>query len=91
MTLTNVAVDLGRWVSVRSLKVCRNGACSVGYGQVTTDPLLVAWVNADLRQSRTRRQIADRSQLKAPGARVDIMYESPNAQDSRVSHESVYR
>ena len=109
LTLTDIALDLGRSVSVISREVRRNGAGSVGYGPVTAhsaagarrlrpqvrkidaDPVLVARVKADLRQSRTPRQIAGRLHLEASGATVELMNASPDANGAQVSHESIYR
>lgn len=109
LTLTGIADDLGRSVSVISREVRRNGAGAAGYGPVTaqstaqarrarpqarkidSDPVLLARVKADLRQSRTPRQIAGRLHLEASDATVELMNASPDAQGAGVSHESIYR
>ena len=109
LTLTDIAFDLGRAVSVISREIRRNSAGVSGYGPVTADsraatrrrrpqvrkidadPVLAARVNADLRRSRTPRQIAGRLRLEAGDATVELMNFSPDAQGAAVSHESIYR
>ena len=58
---------------------------------VDADPVLRARVLADLRCSRTPRQIAGRLRLEAADATVVTMTHSPDAQGRTVSHEAIYR
>lgn len=58
---------------------------------IDTDPVLSARVRADLRRSRTPRQIAGRLRLEAVDASVETMNGSPNAHARTVSHEAIYR
>lgn len=58
---------------------------------IDTDPVLAARVRADLRRSRTPRQIAGRLRLEATDASVEIMVHSPDAHGKLVSHEAIYR
>lgn len=58
---------------------------------IDADPVLAARVHADLRASRTPRQVAGRLHLEASGATVDLMEGSPDADGRTVSHEAIYR
>lgn len=58
---------------------------------IDADPVLAARVRADLRRSRTPRQIAGRLRLEARDATVGTMVHSPDAQGRQVSHEAIYR
>lgn len=58
---------------------------------VDADPVLRARVLADLRYSRTPRQIAGRLRLEATDATVVTMTHSPDAGGRTVSHEAIYR
>ncbi|WP_219815535.1 hypothetical protein [Rathayibacter rathayi] len=58
---------------------------------IDVDPVLSAWVRADLKRFRTPRQIAGRVQLEATDASVDTMTHSLDAEGSTVSHEAIYR
>lgn len=58
---------------------------------VAADPVLLARVRADLRRSRTPRQIAGRLKLEACDASVELMTGSPAAGGKTVSHEAIYR
>ena len=58
---------------------------------VDADPVLRARVLADLRRSRTPRQIAGRLRLEATDATVETMTHSPDAGGRTVSHEAIYR
>lgn len=58
---------------------------------IDADPVLAARVRADLRRSRTPRQIAGRLRLEAKDASVATMVHSPDAQARIVSHEAIYR
>jgi len=111
LTLTVIAADLGRSVSVISREVRRNGPAGgvLGYGPVAAnsaaatrrarpqarkidaDPVLLVRVKADLRQSRTPRQIAGRLRLEAADSTVGRMESSLDAHGAAVSHESIYR
>jgi len=53
--------------------------------------VLKARVLADLKQSRTPRQIAGRLTLEAKDASVELMKGSTNAQGKTVSHEAIYQ
>lgn len=59
--------------------------------KVAADPVLKARVLADLRQSRTPRQIAGRLTLEAADATVELMKGSTPAQGKTVSHEAIYQ
>ena len=58
---------------------------------VGADPVLSARVRADLRRSRTPRQIAARLRLEASDASVGLMPGSLAAEGKTVSHEAIYR
>lgn len=58
---------------------------------IDVDEVLAARVRADLKRSRTPRQIAGRLRLEATDASVDTMDESPGAAGKTVSHEAIYR
>lgn len=58
---------------------------------IDADPVLAARVRADLKASRTPRQIAGRLRLEASGESVELMDGSLDAQGRRVSHEAIYR
>ena len=58
---------------------------------IDVDPVLAARVRADLKRSRTPRQIAGRLRLEAQDASVATMKHSPEAQGRTVSHEAIYR
>ena len=58
---------------------------------VDADPVLRGRVLADLRRSRTPRQIAGRLRLEATEVTVVTMTHSPDAQGRTVSHEAIYR
>lgn len=58
---------------------------------IDRDPVLAARVHADLRRSRTPRQIAGRLRLEATDSTVEVMAHSPAAQGRTVSHEAIYR
>ncbi|AFA71264.1 integrase catalytic region [Gordonia polyisoprenivorans VH2] len=58
---------------------------------IDADPVLAARVRADLRVSRTPRQIAGRLRLEATDSTVEVMQRSPDAQGRTVSHEAIYR
>lgn len=55
------------------------------------DPVLAARVLADLRRSRTPRQIAGRLRLEAEDVTVGTMIYSPDAEGRTLSHEAIYR
>lgn len=57
---------------------------------IDADEVLAERVRADLKRSRTPRQIG-RLLLEATDASVDTMDESPNAAGRTVSHEAIYR
>lgn len=59
--------------------------------KVETDAVLKARVLADLKQSRTPRQIAGRLRFEAKDASVELMKGSTNAQGKTVSHEAIYQ
>ena len=59
--------------------------------KIDTDPVLTARVRADLRRSRTPRQIAGRLRLEATDATVEPMAHSTDADGRTVSHEAIYR
>ena len=59
--------------------------------KIDTDPVLSGRVRADLKASRTPRQIAGRLRLEAGGDTVETMDHSPDAQGRTVSHEAIYR
>ena len=59
--------------------------------KIDTDPVLAARVRADLRRSRTPRQIAGRLRLEASDGSVTPVKDSPPAAGSTVSHEALYR
>jgi len=58
---------------------------------VAADPVLRARVLADLKRSRTPRQIAGRLRLEADDDTVGLMNGSMPAQGRTVSHEGIYR
>lgn len=58
---------------------------------IDTDPVLRRRVRADLKRSRTPRQIAGRLRLEASDASVTTMPHSPAAQGRTISHEAIYR
>ncbi|WP_068213790.1 IS30 family transposase, partial [Rathayibacter tanaceti] len=58
---------------------------------IDADSVLSARVRADLKRSRTPRQIAGRLRLEAADASVDTMTHSPDAAGRTVSHEAIYR
>lgn len=58
---------------------------------VDADPALRARVLADLKHSRTPRQIAGRLRLEAVDDTVELMEGSTPAQGATVSHEAIYR
>lgn len=60
-------------------------------GKVGSDPVLRARVLADLRRSRTPRQIAGRLHLEARDDTVEVMEGSPDARGLVVSHEAIYQ
>lgn len=59
--------------------------------KIDGNPVLEARVRADLKRSRTPRQIAGRLQLEASEPSVETMTKSPDAEGATVSHEAVYR
>ncbi|CCI51465.1 IS30 family transposase [Nostocoides jenkinsii] len=59
--------------------------------KVAADPLLGQRVLADLRQSRTPRQIAGRLKLEAEDATVEVMKGSLPAGGLLASHEAIYQ
>lgn len=59
--------------------------------KVATDPVLKARVLADLKQSRTPRQIAGRLTLEAREDTVDLMKGSTPAEGKTASHEAIYQ
>lgn len=59
--------------------------------KIDTDPVLTARVRADLRRSRTPRQIAGRLRLEARDTTVEPMAHSTDADGRTVSHEAIYR
>lgn len=58
---------------------------------IDADQILKTRVLADLKRSRTPRQIAGRLRLEAADASVDLMEGSAPADGATVSHESIYR
>nr|WP_245862572.1 IS30 family transposase [Sanguibacter antarcticus] len=60
-------------------------------GKVARDPVLRARVLADLKRSRTPRQIAGRLLLEAVGPTVATVSHSPAAGGAPASHEAIYR
>lgn len=59
--------------------------------KVATDPVLRARVLADLKRSRTPRQIAGRLTLEAQDDTVELMKGSTPAQGKSASHEAIYQ
>lgn len=59
--------------------------------KLDADPVLAARVRADLKRSRTPRQIAGRLRLEATDATVEPVKDSPPAAGATVSHEALYR
>lgn len=59
--------------------------------KVATDPVLRARVLADLKRSRTPRQIAGRLTLEAQDDTVGLMKGSTPAQGKTASHEAIYQ
>ena len=59
--------------------------------KIDSDPVLAARVRADLRRSRTPRQIAGRLRLEARDPTVEPMSQATDAGGRTVSHEAVYR
>lgn len=59
--------------------------------KIDSDPVLAARVRADLRRSRTPRQIAGRLRLEACDTTVEAMTHSTDADGRTVSHEAIYR
>ena len=58
---------------------------------VDADPVLGARVRADLRRSRTPRQVARRLRLEASDASVGLMPGSLPADGKTISHEAIYQ
>lgn len=58
---------------------------------IDADPILEQRIKADLRRSRTPRQIAGRLQLESADSSVERMDGSPQAHGKTVSHEGIYR
>jgi IS30 family transposase len=58
---------------------------------IDADPVLQTRVRADLKRSRTPRQIAGRLRREADDATVGVMNHSPDADGRTVSHEAIYR
>ena len=59
--------------------------------RIDADPVLSVRVRADLRASRTPRQIAGRLRLEARDPTVGPVNEGPSAAGGTVSHEAIYR
>lgn len=59
--------------------------------KIAADEVLLVRVRADLRRSRTPRQIAGRLRREATDATVKTMRNSPAAEGRTVSHEAIYR
>lgn len=59
--------------------------------KVSLDPVLTARVLADLKRSRTPRQIAGRLRLEADDASVELMTGSTPAHGRTASHEAIYQ
>ena len=59
--------------------------------KVASDPVLKTRVLADLKQSRSPRQIAGRLTLEAGDDTVELMKGSTSAQGRTVSHEAIYQ
>lgn len=59
--------------------------------KIDADPVLHARVLADLKLSRTPRQIAGRLRIEATDTSVGPVKGSPSAQGHTVSHEAIYR
>ena len=59
--------------------------------KIDADAVLAARVRADLKRSRTPRQIAGRLRREASDGSVAIMPGSPPADGATVSHEAIYR
>ena len=59
--------------------------------KIDADPVLAARVRADLKRSRTPRQIAGRLRLEATDGSVEPVKDSPPAAGATVSHEALYR
>lgn len=59
--------------------------------KVDADPVLKARVLADLKRSRTPRQIAGRLRLEASDPTVDLMKGSTPAEGKTASHEAIYQ
>jgi IS30 family transposase len=59
--------------------------------KIDADPVLSARVRADLRRSRTPRQVAGRLRREASDGSVGLMPGSPPAQGKTVSHEAIYQ
>ena len=58
--------------------------------KIDADLVLKQRVIADLRRSRTPRQIAGRLRAEAGGDRLEPCQGSPTAQGASVSHEAIY-
>ncbi len=59
--------------------------------KIDADPVLAARIRADLKRSRTPRQIAGRLRLEATDGSVEPVKDSPPAAGATVSHEALYR
>lgn len=59
--------------------------------KIDVDPVLQERIRADLRRSRTPRQIAGRLRLESDDTTVDTMVHSPDAAGRTVSHEAIYQ
>lgn len=59
--------------------------------KIAVDEILLVRVRADLKRSRTPRQIAGRLRKESTDATVETMRNSPSAEGKTVSHEAIYR
>lgn len=59
--------------------------------KVAADPVLQARIQADLRRSRTPRQIAGRLRAEAGDVTLEALPGSPHAEGRTVSHEAIYQ
>lgn len=59
--------------------------------KIAADDILLVRVRADLKRSRTPRQIAGQLRKEATDASVKTMRHSPPAEGRTVSHEAIYR
>lgn len=82
--------DQGRYQCVAADTMAMQRRRRAKIRKIDGDPVLKHRVLADLRRSRTPRQIAGRLRAEAIDARLEPCKGSPPARGARVSHEAIY-